>query len=467
MLVLACASPPEVQSPVEIPPAFSAAGSLPRPDRWWEDLGDPSLSALVEEALAGNPDLAAVWDRLAQAQAVARREGAPLLPQLDAESGAGTTWSQQPASDTSGSFEQSAGNVIRRVDNFRLGLALSWELDLFGRQRAGRDASRYDAQASEAEVSAAAIALSGQVAAQWYAVVEQALQLALLDAQLRTNEKVLQLVTMRFRTGQAGAADVLRQRQLVEQRRGEREQVEAQAQVAVHALAVLLGRPPVEVVLPPADTLPVPGALPETGLPAELLDRRPDVRRAYLHVLAADRSAAAARADRYPRVSLTASPRFSAEELADLLDNWMAGLAANLVAPLFDGGSRRAEVDRTRAVLSERIHTYGQVILTAIQEVEDALVQERQQRSLIASLESQLTLAHQTLERLSDRYIKGATAYLDVLAALSSQQAVERSLVTARSELLGFRIALHRALAGGFALEPPALAALDDAGGTP
>jgi len=450
LLALACASVPELEPPVEVPEAFSAPGALPRMDRWWVDLGDPALSLLIEEALRGSPDLATAWDRLAQARAVARREGASLLPQVDAESAAGSTWGD--------SFADPAAGVGQRLDDFRLGLLLSWELDLFGRLRATRDAARYDAAASEAEVRFAAIALAGEVASQWYGLVEQSRQLALLEAQIRTNEDVLQLVTMRFRAGQAGAADVLRQRQLVEQRRGERERVEAQAQVAVHALAVLLGRPPVEVALPPAEALPVPGEVPEPGLPSELLERRPDVRRAYLDVLAADRRLAAARADRLPRLSLSASSAFTSSDFADVLDNWMAAVAAGLVAPVLDGGRRRAEVDRTRAVLSERIHAYGQVILTSLQEVEDALAQERQQRRLIESLEAQLELARQTLERLGDRYLKGATAYLDVLDALASQQTLERSLVTARRELLEFRIDLHRAVAGGFPLEPPALA---------
>ncbi|MGH0033875.1 MAG: efflux transporter outer membrane subunit [Myxococcota bacterium] len=455
-LALACASAPEVRPPVEVPPTFSTEGAQPRARQWWEDLHDPALSRLVEDALADNLDLAVVWDRLAQARAIARREGAPLWPELDGDAGAGTTW-----------YSDSATHVGRRVDDFRLGLMLSWELDIFGRLRATRDAARFDAEVSEAEVRAAAIALAGEVATQWYAFVEQTRQLGLLDEQIRTNEAVLTLVTMSFRAGQAGAADVLRQRQLVEQRRGERERVAAQAEVAVHALAVLLGRPPMELALPAAEALPVPGPVPETGLPSALLERRPDVRSAYLAVLATDRRLAAARADRYPRLSLSASAAYNASELADILDNWMAGLAASLVAPLFDAGRRQAEVERTRAALSERIHTYGQVILDSLQEVEDALVQERQQRRLIESLETQLTLARQTLARLRDRYVKGATDYLDVLAALSSQQELERSVVTARRELLDFRIALHRALAGGFPLETPALAMLDEEAGAP
>lgn len=453
---LACASVPDVKPPVEVPPTFSTEGVRPRAQRWWEDLDDPSLSKLVEDALADNLDLAIVWDRLAQSRAIARREGALLWPELDGDAGASTT-----------RFSESAAGTGRHVDDFRLGLMLSWELDVFGRLRATRDAAGYDAEVSASDVRAAAIALAGEVAMQWYSFVEQTRQLGLLDDQIRTNEAVLTLVTMSFRSGQAGAADVLRQRQLVEQRQGEREQVAAQVEVAAHALAVLLGRPPMEMTLPAAETLPVPGPVPQTGLSSALLERRPDVRSAYLAVLATDRRLAAARADRYPRLSLSASGAYNSSELADILDNWMAELAASLVAPLFDAGRRQAEVDRTRAVLSERIHTYGQVILGSLREVEDALVQERQQRRLIESLEAQLTLARQTLERLRDRYVKGATDYLDVLAALSSQQELERSVVTARRQLLDFRIALHRALAGGFPLETPALAMLDEKASTP
>jgi NodT family efflux transporter outer membrane factor (OMF) lipoprotein len=449
---LACATPPDVPLPVELPKGFSESGREPRSDRWWESLGEPDLSRLIESALVDNLDLGTVWDRLVQARAIARREGAALLPTLDLDGTVGTTWSNQAGRASSASF---GGTGLRRVDRFRVGVMFSWELDVFGRLRAARDALRYDAEASEADVQAAAITLAAQVASQWAAVVEQERQLALLDAQIETNENVSRLVTMRFRSGQAGAADVLRQRQLTEQRRGEQHRVAAEVQVARHALAVLLGRAPsdLELTLPPA--LPEPGAIPETGLPSELLERRPDVRRAYLAVLAADRNLHVARADRLPRLALTSSPQFTSEVLADLIDNWLIGVAANLTAPLFDAGRRRAEVDRVRAVVSERIHGYGQVVLTALREVEDSLVQEQQQRKRIESLEAQLELAQGTLARLRDRYVKGGSDYLDVLSALSSQQDLERELLTARRELLDIRIALHRALAGGFALEAP------------
>ncbi len=459
-----CSAPPRVPAPAPLPAAFSAPGEAPQAERWWEALGDPQLSLLIDEALVGNLELAAVWDRLVQARAVARRDGALLLPSLDLESQVGTTWSQQEGRASSASF---GGTGLRRVDRFRLGLAFSWELDVFGRLRAARDSLRYGAAASEADVQAAAIVLAAQVASQWYAVVELERQLALLESQIETNEDVARLVTMRFRAGQVGAADVLRQRQLTEQRRGERHRVEGEAGVARHALAVLVGRAPGALVLDVPQALPIPGAIPETGLPAALLERRPDVQRAYLAVLAADRDLHVARMDRLPRLALTSSPQFTSEVLADLVDNWLVGLAANLTAPLFDSGRRRAEVDRVEGVVSERIHGYGQVVLTSLREVEDAIVLEGQQRLLIESLETQLGLAGDTLDRLRDRYIRGGADYLDVLGALASQQTLERDLLSARRALLDVRIALHRALAGGFSLEAPEAAELAASGSGP
>lgn len=432
---LACASPTEVTTPFEVPAAFSEPGTAPAAERWWQDLADPRVDALIDEALAGNLGLQAAWDRLAQAQALARREGSLLFPSLDGEADAQTGWG-------------------KGRDEFGLGLVAAWEIDVFGRLRAARDAARLDAAASAEDLRAVALALSARVATTWYELVEQRGQLLLLDEQIATNARVEALISLRFRMGQVSAADVLRQRQLVEERRGERVLAAARAELLAHQLAVLLGRPPASLDFAAVAALPALPALPATGLPSELLQRRPDVRRAYQQVLATDRRLASARADRWPRLALSASGGLSSDELRDLVDDWIATIAAQLVAPLFDAGRRSAEVVRTQAVVSERLHGYGDVVLVALQEVEDALVRERQQRAFIESLDLQLELAQQALVRIRERYTKGAVIYLDVLAALQSQQALSRNRLQASRELVAVRIALHRALSGGFA--PPA-----------
>ena len=431
---------------VVLPDEFSHDGDGSRRDRWWEAFDDAQLTALIERGLDTNFDLLAAWDRLAQAEAVARREGAALVPSLDGELNTTRTELTQSAAQGSGA----AGR-----NDFRLGIAASYELDLWGRLRSTRAAARRDSDARAADVRTAAITVSAEIANAWYEWVEQQRQLDVTQAQLRTNERVLELLSLRYQSGLVQASDVLRQRQLVEATRADRPPLEARARVLENTLATLIGLPAGTLELPEVRAYPVPPPLPAGGLPADALARRPDVQAAYLAILAADERLDAARADRYPRVSLGGSAAFAAEDIRDLFDNWIATFAANLVAPIIDGGRRRAEVDRVRALVAERAHAYGQTMLVAFQEVEDAIARERAQRELIVLLQRQLEISNAVVDRIRDQYLFGASEYLDVLEALSTNQALQRRLETAKRELLAIRIDLYRALAGGFELERP------------
>lgn len=432
----------EMKAPVVAPPSFSDAGTAPLPDKWWLTFEDTVLNTLMERALSDNFSLKSAWDRLSQAEAVARIAGADLSPILDADAG------------VTRSYYREAGQTGDNRD-YSLGLSVSYEVDLWGRIRSSRDAVAFDARASQEDLRAAALTLSSEVAATWFQLVEQFGQLDMLDAQIATNQQVLELVTLQFRTGQVGIADMLQQQQLVESNRGEKAQAMAQAKVFEHQLAILLGALPQQSVAPRVAELPALSAMPKTGLPAELIQGRPDIRSAYYAVLSADSDVAAAIADRFPRLSLSAGVDTSGAHTSDLFDNWLATLAGNLVAPIIDGGQRRAEVDRTRGAASEALNTYGQTILTALGEVEDALVQEARQRDVIASLEKQLQLAGDVVERVRDRYLKGSLDYQRVLDALISQQALQRSLLTAELNIVQDRIDLCRALGTGWELERP------------
>lgn len=429
--------------PVAVPEAFSATGTEAVPDRWWTALEDSRLSALVDEALAGNLDLRVLWDRLDQASAVARREGAALLPSVEATAGAAR------------SAVGTEGARTAYASTFSAGLAASYEVDLWGRVRSTVTAAELDARASREDLAAAAMTLAAEVAGTWYRLVDLAGQIALLDEQVRTNEKYLELVTLRYRRGRVTAVDVLQQRQLVEATRAERVLAESARQVLAHQLAILVGRPPAADVAGAEGALPALPALPRTGLPADLIRSRPDVCGAFERLRAADQRVAAAVADRFPRISLSAGAETTAARVRDLFDNWVASLAANLAAPVFDGGRREAEVERTRAVASERLHAYGQAVLDALREVEDALVQERQQAEYLAILERQLDLASKATERTRQQYVGGQLDYLRVLAALQSEQRLQRTRLQARRELVQFRIDLYRALGGGWAMTRP------------
>ncbi|MFO8015220.1 MAG: TolC family protein [Phycisphaerae bacterium] len=435
-----------VEPPAEVPEAFSASGGGPVPDAWWTALDDAALDRLVEEALRGNFTIRQAWDRLDQARALAEQAGAPLLPALD-----GTAEAARSVRETT---------VMPRTytTEVAFGLAASYEVDLWGRVRSTADAARLDAYASAADLQSAAVTLAAQVAATWYQLVEAYGQLRLLSEQIETNEKYLDLIQVRFGQGLVQASDVLQQKQLVEETRGQRVRVESAVEVLRHQLAVLVGRPPRALEAAVPEALPALPPLPPTGLPAALVRRRPDVRAAELRVQAADRRVAAAVADQFPRLSLTVSAETSAERVRDLFDNWMANVAANVVAPLFDANRRGAEVDRTRALVSERLNAYGGRVLVSLQEVEDALVQEAEQARFVQSLAEQLRLAREATNRVRDVYSTTGTDFLRYLTTLLGYQRLQRTYLSAERDLVLFRIDLYRALAGGWALPRPARA---------
>jgi len=435
-----CASVPHRQDvPEFLPEHFTAAGEAPAAERWWVALGDTTLDRLIDEALGGSPGIGMAYARLAQAEAAARRERSGLFPSLSLQGSASRT-------------EQSDNSPTRRdLTMLSAGAAAAYEVDLWGRLGSLSEAAALDREASREDLKTAGITLSAQVASTWYQLVEQRAQMQVLNRQLEVNGQTLELVTLRFRRGQVGATDVLRQQQLAESTRGEMALAQARRSLLEHALAVLLGRPPGESVAPGSGVrfapLPPP---PQTGLPADLVRRRPDIARAYLALRAADERAAAAVAARFPRLSLSGQVSTSGEGAGDLFQNWLANLAANLALPVLDAGQRRADAERSKAVATERLHAYEQVVLRAMAEVEDGLSQEGRQREYLGSLRKQLELSQKVIDRNRDRYTSGAVPYLQVLDALRTHQQLERSVLSAERQLITTRIDLYRALAGGW-----------------
>ncbi|HOK65387.1 MAG TPA: efflux transporter outer membrane subunit [Anaerohalosphaeraceae bacterium] len=439
---LGCRQPVSPSVPLEIPQQFSQSGTAPLPEKWWESFHDPLLTALIEEALGNNFTIRSAWDRLRQAEEAAVQAGASLFPAVQYSGEAART-------------RREVSNQTQYTSEYSVGLTASYEADLWGRVRSARQAALLDAQAARDDLAAAAVSLSAAAAQTWYRLVEARLQAALLKEQLRTNEKVLEIVRMQFGQGQGTAADVLRQRQLVEATRGQLIEAEKSIVLFEYQLAVLLGRTPAQGLFAAEGSLPPLPPLPDVGLPAQTLTRRPDVASAYKAVLAADRRLAAAIADQYPKITLGAAAQTSAERVRDLFEDWLGRLAADAVGPLWDAGYRKAEVRKRKAVLSERIHRYGQTLLTALQEVEEALEENRSRQRLTENLRLQLDLARQVRQTTESKYLQGQLDYLRVLESLLSEQGLERQLLAAQRAQLERRIDLCRAIAGPWTLDEP------------
>ena len=423
----------------ELPKTFSLYTAGPeRPERWWEAFKDQELNALVEEALSGNFSLKEAWARLNQARAVAVQAGSELYPDLT-----GTVGASQGRQGT-----ENGSRNTQTIKDYSLGLASTYELDLWGRIRSEREAALLEVTATREDVNAAAMTVAAEVTDRWANIISQRIQKALLEKQLQTNQIYLELVELRFHNAMVSALDVYQQRQVVENVRAQIPLIEAQEQLLLHELALLLGKPsqtPIEIT---SRTLPAPMTIPATGLPADLLSTRPDIRSAGLRLYAADWQVATARANRLPSIKLTASASYGAGELDIIFKNWLVNLAANLTAPIFDGNRLKAEVNRVKAVAEEQLFAYRSTVLNAIKEVEDALVSEEKQRQHISALKAEIDVSRKALDQARDRYLKGLNDYLPVLTQVLTVQGLERDMIQRHTELLIYRVNLHRAFGG-------------------
>lgn len=438
--VAACAPfrpPVSPQPPVALPAAYSLFAEGPPADgaAWWRAFHSEELDALMAEALAGNLTLQEAWARLRQSAALHTTQGAALFPTLAAEAGAETT-------------RRGGDTATATTDAITLGLAASYEVDLWGRVRALKNAAGERLEATRADVETAAVTLSGEVADTWVDLIAVRNEIALLDAQMALNRTLLSAMEVRFENSMVSAVDVLRQRKVIERQLSERPGLKEEEGRLEHALALLVGKPPGEAPAVRTTTLPEPGELPATGLPADLLAQRPDVRAAGLRLKADEWEISAAQADRLPALSITARARFASDGAESLFDNWFTNLAANLTGPIFDAGRRKAEVDRARAQADERLAAYRRTVLTALSEVENSLIGDTRQKETVDALNREIKTARLTLTESENRYTRGVSDYVTLLGELKDLQDLERKLVKQNALRVKQRIALHRALGG-------------------
>jgi NodT family efflux transporter outer membrane factor (OMF) lipoprotein len=409
------------------------------PQAWWKAFDDPDLDRMVEAALSDNFGIRQAWTRLRQADAVAVKAGAALVPDLSLQ---GDAVLRRQRSDN--------GSVATLLsgDTYALSLVSGYEIDLWGGIRSQSEAARLEAEASREQLAAAAVSVAAEVALQWVDGIAAGMQRRLLDEQLANNRTILELVDLRFRNGLVSALDVYQQQQTIDRVMAQIPIVERERRLAANALALLMGRSPGAAAEIRRTDLPIPADIPSVGLPADLLAHRPDVRSDGLRLRAARFQVAAARAARLPAIRLGAAASVGTADADLLFDNWLVRLAGSLAAPIADGRRRAAEVDRVRAAADEALWRYRETVVRAVKEVEDALISEQKQREHVAALEQQRDTAQKALQEAGERYRSGLTEYLPVLTQLLSVQGLELDLVRQKANLVANRIRIHRALGG-------------------
>jgi NodT family efflux transporter outer membrane factor (OMF) lipoprotein len=451
LLLTGCVGAPAYDPPVlpfDTPDAWSEA-STDISGEWWTDFQDETLNALIREAVETNYSLDAAAARIEQSIALARIAGADLLPNAGVSLNASRQKQIFVGLPIPGSGVPSSTN-----DSFRLDFAASWELDLWGRVRAGHAAAEADLQAAIADFAGAHLSLTGQVIRAYIGVIEARQQKALLDQTLESFTALEQRVRDRYEKGLRPSLDLRLTQASVSTTKDNQLQREQGMKDAARQLELLLGRYPAAEI-EAADTLPaLPDPVP-AGLPANLISRRPDMAAAERRLAAANSRVYEAQTALLPAISLTGSVGSTSDEIGDLLDSdfqiW--SLAAGLVQPIFQNGRLRANIDLTKGREQEQVARYVEQALRAYEEVERALTAERILRDRVVALTDAAEQNKQALTISEDRYVRGLDDILTVLEARRRYFAAQSQLIAVKRLQIENRVNLVLALGGGFVVE--------------
>lgn len=449
LLLAACAStgdeatPPEIAVPSRFAEADTAPGSFPDKE-WWLGFGSSELDRLVVEALRDNADLRAAEARLRQADAQVRIAGAALLPSLDA--GAGATRTRSAQNSVAGT---------RLSDSFDVGFVASWELDVWGGNRAFLAATEASGVAVRRDRDALALTTASTVAETYFQVLSLRDRLRLGRANLDNARRVLALVEVRVANGAASALDLAQQRAQLASQEASLQSLVQQERQTVNGLALLLGRPLDGFAAEEQSLRSVKPVAVIAGIPSELLLRRPDLGAAEARLQAASADVEAARAALYPSFNLTARAGNASDRLADLLDGNVVSLSLSILAPIFDGGRLRGQVELSEAQQQELLESYRGTVLRAFADAEDALIIVRYAREREAALQTAATEARRAFALAEAQYRGGA---IDLLALLDAQRTLfsaDDALAGAKLDRLLGLVALYRALGGGWSVQSP------------
>lgn len=443
-------------------PHSKAALSDPELGSWWTRFGDQKLDELVDQALAQNLDVEAAAARIREARTEERAAGAAALPQVSTNASVTRQRISEnaipvPPGSGAGSGGSGAGGFGLPGSEFtiwRAGFDASWELDLFGKTRRSIEAAKARTGASiwnrrDVQVSAAA-----EVAGAYLQLRMLQKEIALASAELERQERSERLVKARVRGGLVTGQDLEQQRSELKGAAAAIPPLRAAAAVQIHKIGVLTGSLPeaLEAELGTASLSPLSAPLVPAGLPSDLLRRRPDIRAAERSLAAATADIGVATADLYPSFSLSAAPALVSTALASLVTwgsrSFTAG--ASLDWPIFNGGRTRARIEAKNAEQDRALIAYRKTILTALEDVEDALSKIDNDQKEIADLEAGLGSARRAEGIARERYSGGLVTYSDVLEAEAKRIALENRVV----EMMGSKaldtVALFKALGGGW-----------------
>jgi len=416
-------------------------GELPK---WKAVFRDPLLQALIERGLENNLDLAAARSRLREAEAELTRARAPLYPSLDVAAGA----EREYESELTGGDGETA-------DTYSFLGLLSWELDIWGFNRRRAEAAAADLESAQWSVYARQVSLIGAIAASYFNLVAVNEQLSLTNSTVATRIQALRIQELRNQSGMISGLEVAQAKVSLAEAEKQIPTLKNSRLVFENQLRRLLGEMPASVNTSRSfEDIPFASGLP-AGLPSDLLERRPDVRVAELGLVAANAEVGVAKADLFPRLTLTGEFGTESADLSDLLDSggraWVATLG--VAQPLFNAGARRASLDAAWEAREQAQLAYADTVLASLEEVSNSLDGLARSTELAASTARLRDATREYLKLASSRYNNGVIGYIDVLDAQRQYFDAELSLIDAVRDQHLLMAQLYRALGGGWEFE--------------
>ena len=424
---------------------------------WWNAFKDPTLSSLVEMAVRSNFDLRLAEARIRQARASLGVAGAAFWPEVDASALYQRSQGSSEAAGGSGSIA-----TIGRLGNlWQAGLDASWEVDIFGGTRRNIEAAGADLQAAVEDRRDVLVTLVAEVGTDYLNLRGFQQQLAIVHKNLEVQRHTADITRRRHEVGTTTALDVANADAQVATTAAQIPVLESSARAAIYSLGVLLGREPAALTKELTQEAPIPPTPPKipVGLPSELVRRRPDIRRAEAQIHAATARIGVATADLFPKFNLAGTFGFSGTDLTmvgSLANSKFWSWGPTVTWPIFAGGRIVWNIKVQDALTEQALLTYQKTVLTALQDVETALVAYAKEQEHRKALSEAVVNNRKAVDLAMKLYTAGKTDFLNVITAQLNLYTSENALVQSTSTVDTNLIALYKALGGGWEKEGPA-----------
>jgi NodT family efflux transporter outer membrane factor (OMF) lipoprotein len=440
-------SPPEMKTPSTWQKEISGITADQQPEReilakWWTTFNDPVLSSLMERAVAGNLNLKQALNNVTQARIQRGLTDTNRFPTVNGTGSVGRSYSKDFTGDFTG------------TNSFRAGLDASWELDLFGGVKRSIEAADANIQVTQESYRDALVSLLAEVALNYIDVRSYQSRLVVAESNLKSQEETYNITKWRYQAGLITELDVENAAKLLEQTRSQIPSLKSGLEQAKNRIAVLLGSEPGAAGSELEEYKPVP-VTPKSialGIPADLLRRRPDLRKAERSLAVQSAKIGVAEADRYPKISLSGNIGLSALTLGKFFstDGLSTGASSGISWPVYQAGKITKNIELQWAIQEQQLIAYNAALLTALQDVENALIAYSYEQTRRESLSKEVEFAKQAADISKAQYSSGLIDFQSVLEAQTTLTSAQDQLAQSDAQVISDLISLYKALGGGW-----------------